>query len=411
MHTARLTTYALLLAGATGLGLSACGNSSQNETGTPLVNDEERYPGNDGGQLPTENRLDDSEANTIGTVNSYEGEAVDGEGIYDATVGAESDNPNKSSSARGEVNDPVTPNGPLADGTIGQPDAATGRSERSARAAAGGGTDGNGLGERRADDGPYGTSKAPSEEPGMANRVDTSARLGEKAYVSAQAATDLPVFVPGGDLDAYVSRTYGDGGARNSPTEQPGGDAYAISTFRPAISDVAAASYANTQTKLVPKPSSQNYLVYQPIQLKVVPLRSWNASAADSEAEATDAYLGEDCAGADDAVACSSGAFDRAVAPMLNDARVARGIAEGNIDGFHFEIDAQGRVVPNSLSVRSGAADCNSAGCARLRNLLAGALSPMTWTPGTRDGQAVGARVIVPLRRDVRLAGSKPNTP
>ena len=421
MTTARLTTYALLIAGAAGLGLPACSNPSQNETGTPYVPDDERYPGNDNGkELPTAGVLSREDSGqlsttTIGTVNSYDGDDAGepGEGIYDASVGAESDNPNFSNEAQGLGNDPVTPNAPLADGTAGQPDAADLPTGRSARAQAGGGTDGNQLGQRAATDRPYGNNMEPRDQPGMATRIDTGSYLGEKAYVAAATAANLPVFVPGGDLDAYVSQSYG-AGPRNSPTEQPGGDQYEVSTYRPPVSDVAAATYANTQSKLVAKPGSQNYLVYQPVQLKIVPQRPWNAPAAvgdDDDDRYAEAYLGNDCEGADDRVACSSGAFDEIVAPLLNDQRVARSIASGQVDGFHFELDARGRVDPGSVEVKTGAATCNTDDCTRLRRLLAGALLPLRWNPAYLYDQPVAARVIVPLRRDVRLVGETPNTP
>ena len=148
--------------------------------------------------------------------------------------------------------------------------------------------------------------------------------------------------------------------------------------------------------------------------MKIVPQRPWDAPArvADGDDDAyVDAYLGEDCEGADDRVACSSGAFDRVVAPLLNDQRVARSIESGKVDGFRFEIDAQGRVDPGSVEVQTGASTCDTENCARLRRLLAGALVPLQWNPAYVYDEPVPARVIVPLRRDVRLQGQTPNTP
>ena len=90
---------------------------------------------------------------------------------------------------------------------------------------------------------------------------------------------------------------------------------------------------------------------------------------------------------------------------------MARDIDAGDVDALEFEIDALGRVLPGTIEAKSGAAACATADCARVRNVLAGALAMQAWTPATRDGRAVGARVIVPLRRDVERLGSTPNTP
>lgn len=388
------------------LALGACGNASQNETGTPLVNDEERYPGNDNGMNPSEDLLAEGEANTIGTVGSYEAEEGS-DGVYDATVGMEDDNPNRSAAARGEGNDPVTPNGPLADGTVGQPDAAQLRTAESARnreveAGAYRNTYESG-------DSPYGNNMEPRTARGM-GEADTSGLLGLKAYVRADGGTNMPVYVPGGDPGAFVDEFYG-GDGRTSPTEQPEGDFYQVSTFRPAMSDVTAATYANTLTKLVNKPGAQSYRVYQPIQLKITPLLSWRAPANGASDPDVLPTLGGDCAEAEDGVGCSSGTFQDAIAPIVNDQRVARAISSGMVDGFTFELDDRGRVDINSLAVKTGAADCVNADCSRLRDVLAGAIAAQDWSAARVDGRPTAARVEVPFRYDVERLGSKVNTP
>ena len=414
MKSLPVTTSALRLLSALTLcgtlALGACGDSSGYDTDAPLTPDQAKAPGNDGGALPDENLLEEGEGRTIGTVGSYRDEGED-DGLYEATVGMEDDNPNKSAEARGLGNDPVTPNGPLADGTIGQPDAAdlpTAPSARSRR------VDGSQYDDdtQDYDDAKYGSTAAPERVAAM-NEVNPDDLVGLKAYVRADGAEDMPVYVPGGDPSAYVGEFYG-GSGRTSPTEQPEGDIYEISTFRPAMSDVTAATYANTLTKLVNKPGSQSTRVYQPITLKVTPLLPWNAPAVDygdDEPDNAVAVYSEECAGVADEVTCSSGAFQESIAPIVNDQRVARAIADGNVDGFSFELDRRGRVDMNSLTVLSGAGECDSEQCARLKDVLAGAIAAQRWTPARVAGEPTAARVEVPFRYDVKRLGSKVNTP
>ena len=392
------------------LAFGACGDSSQYDGDAPLQpqNQGERYPGNDGGALKADNAYEegDPENNVIGGVDSYKPDSGDIE-LYASTVGMETDNPSLSNGANGVGNDPVTPNGPLADGTIGQPDAAGAPTSQSARNLSVDG--GQYRNTYESGDSPYGNNMQPRDQRGERG-VDTSSLVGLKAYVRADGAEDMPVYVPGGDASGYVGEFYGSD-PRTSPTEQPEGDFYEVSTFRPALSDVTAATYANTLTKLVNKPGSQSYRVYQPIQLKITPLLSWDVSeTADRDGDVL-ATLGEDCGAAEDALACSSGVFQESIAPIVNDQRVARAISSGNVEGFSFELDRRGRVDMNSLRVLSGSGTCNSAQCARLKDVLVGAVAAQSWTPAQVAGQPTAARVEVPFRYDVKRLGSKVNTP
>ena len=393
----------------------ACSNPSQNDDKALVDEDERRAPGNDGGvdNLNDSLRMEGG-TTTEGTVNSYTGTADENEDVYQATVGGTDDNVNFNGEAINGKNDPLTPNAPLADGTAGQPDKV--RSDRpSVRDRNAGAIPGTGA--KDGADRPYGNNEA-SPAANIENGVVT--QEGIKEYVSADMATNMPVYSPGQDAKSYVSSVYGGRGAdpdgpRHSPVEATLDDNNRISLYAPAMSDVAAASYTNTQTKLFPKPGAQNFVTYQPMRLKFTPLLSWNsatttvrttntsaaAGAAAEPIEDSAPRLGSGCDNADDVEDCSSAAFDQEVSPILNDPRVSRSIAQDRIDAFRFELDAQGKVDPRSIVVMVDGKPCTAGDCARFRSLISGVLVGQQWTAANRDGMAVASRVMVPLRYDV----------
>ena len=399
MRPANSIPSALIL--SLGLFVVACGNPTQGEDKALVANDDQQAPGNDDGLLK-DNRLNqEGGATTVGGVNSYTGADDRDDGTYDATVGGTEDNPSFSQTATNGNNDPVTPNAPLADGTAGQPGQAV-RNTNSARNQNAADTPNDG----RSNDGdrPYGSNMSGGTAENEANRVDSQEDL--KSYVSAEGATNMPVYTKGQDPAAYVGSVYG--GSSDSPrntapvtTEE---DVYQVSLYAPAMSDVAAASYTNTQSKLFAKPGAQNYKTYQPIQLEFIPLLSWHAPApermpADKAARVNSApKFGTDCDNASDVVGCSSGSFSAELMPILNDPRVAQGIANDRIDGLRFELDNTGKVKANTLEVLSDGQRCTAGACARFRSLVAGVINQQTWSPSLKDGVAVATRVHVPLR-------------
>lgn len=413
-----MTTFRLakpLILSAFTLAAFACSNPSQNDDKALVDEDERRAPGNDGGV----DNLDDSlrmegGTTTDGTVNSYIGTADENEDVYQATVGGTDDNVNFNGEAINGKNDPLTPNAPLADGTAGQPDKV--RSDRASvrdqNAAAIPGT-----GAKNGADRPYGNNEA-SPAANVENGVVTQEGL--RDYVAADVATNMPVYAPGQDVNAYVGSVYGSNansssGPRTAPVAEGEDDNNRISIYAPAMSDVAAASYTNTQTKLFPKVGAQNFVTYQPMRLTFTPLLSWS-SATTTNATAGAATpakgnadkvkdsaprLGSGCDNAADVEDCSSAAFDQEMSPILNDPRVSRSIAQDRIDAFRFELDALGKVDPRSIVVMTDGKPCTAGECSRFRSLLSGVLAQQQWTAASKDGTAVASRVMVPLRYGV----------
>ncbi len=384
---------------------AACGTPSQNEE-QPLVSpDEQQQPGNDGGLDRGDILNQEGGATTDGTVNSYTGIADQDSNVYQATVGGTEDNPNFSGKAvNNGLNDPLTPNAPLADGTAGQPGQAvpTTNSNPSVRSQNADAIQGSSA--VRGADRPYGNNES---SPSMNREGAVVTQEDLREYVAAEDATNMPVYAPGTDL-AYVNRFYGPGsaGPRNTPTTAAIEDNYQISLYSPAMSDVTAATYTNTQTKLFPKPGAQNFVQYQPMQLKFVPLVSWQAATATSPIAGerlgdSAPRLGSDCGNSDDPEGCSSKAFADQLGPILNDPRVSRSITQDRIDAFRFELDAQGKLDPRSLVVMADGKPCVSGDCARFRSLVSGVIAQQSWTPASREGSAVATRVMVPLRYEV----------
>ncbi len=404
MRTARLVQP--LIFSAFALLTIGCNNPQQQDEDQALTpQDGERHPGNDGGFRERDLLDDDRATTTEGTVDSYTGTADD-DAVYDATVGGTEDNVNFTGDAINPTNDPVTPNAPLADGTAGQPSQAANRSANNESIRNRNAGDVPGTGATNSADRPYGNNEA-SPSANIENGVVTQEGL--KEYVTADMATNMPVYAPGENDAAYIGQVYGrrgSDGPRNAPVEAMEDDEYRISLYAPAMSDVAAASYNNTQTKLFPKPGAQNFVRYQPMQLKFVPLLSWNApvdgtTARDKAAKDSAPRLGGDCANSDDPEGCSSAAFDKQFGPLLNDPRVARSIAQDKIDAFRFELDAQGRLDPGSIVVMADGKPCTGSECARFRSLVTGVIAQQQWTAATKGGMAVATRVMVPLRYGV----------
>ncbi len=402
MTTPRLTKP--LAFAAFGLLAVACGTPQNNEEAALIPQDEARQPGNDGGFVERDILEDDLTTTTVGGVNSYTGTEDEDSDVYDATVGGTEDNINFGGRQNRDVNDPVTPNAPLADGTAGQPGQAAARPAESSRSRLGDVIPGTGA-ENGADR-PYGNNEmSPSH-----NIENPRVTLGDlKEYVDADLATNLPVLAPDGDAGAYVGRFYGDDrvsnsdGPRNAPVAAMQDDNNVISLYSPAMSDVAAASYLNTKTKLYPKVGAQNFVHYQPTQLEFTPLISWNsarttAKASDSKLSDSAPRLGADCGNAEDVAACSSEAFAAQFDVIINDPRVRRSIALDRVDAFRFELDARGEVAPGSIVVMSDGQPCSTPACNRLRQLMAGVILRQEWSAAVHGGVPVGSRVMVPLR-------------
>ena len=374
---------------------TACQDSERNDSAALIVEDGEKYPGNDGG-VDRGDALGTGAARTAGGTNALE--SVDSTDIddYRKTLGAQEDNPNFNRDHTLTGNDPVTPNAPLADGSAGTlKRTGVNAPENDGIVPA---SQSTGAQQGRVDvdaDAPYGNNRAST-----GNRVDTEIGA-DRARVETYG---------GGDIQRYVAQLYGGAGEIEQTRS---GDRFVISTYQPRITTVADASYTETKRKFAPVPQHQNYVTYAPITLKFTPILSWDtpAPAADEvdlaaqRARATP-RLGDGCDNAVDVAACSSAAFGQTVNPILNDPRIARAVAESQVSGFTFEIDPRGRVLASSVVAQRDGRLCEDGTCARLQAVVAAALSQQVWAPAEYGGVPVATRVYVPLSvQAVREAG------
>ena len=380
-------TFLVALASLT-LLLGSCKDNDP-KAGDPLVKDDDaQHPGNDGGKI-MDDALDPDAAETAGSVNSYANPDSADVDDYEKITNAEDDNPNFTTGNATVAGDPTTPGAPLADGSAGRlkntgVNAQDEQDERIVPASASTGAQTNS--QRLNSDSPYGSNVAsPGNQTIIGN--DAANRPRQAAY-------------GGGNVKTYVNTLYGGG---TLSTDNPQGDLFKISTYRPPVTNPDEADYSESKSKFVPVPNWQKHVAYVPAVPQFTPLISWNAApvatttADEDNRDQPYPTYGDGCANATDVAGCSSAAFNEAISPVLNDPRVARNIANGNVSGFVFEVDAQGRVLPQSLRTEKSGKTCNDADCDRLQALMAAVLSQNTWQPARVGGQAAATRVYVPL--------------
>ncbi len=397
------TYFVVAALGATLLN-QAC-KSNEPSDDALVVEDGAKYPGNDGG-VDRDDVLDTTSALSVGGVNSYSSDSTDASN-YNKTLGAEEDNPNFNKDNTRTGGDPVTPNAPLADGSAGRlKNTGVNVVEDEGIAPAGGSTGAQQNNNDLNSDSPYGSNRAST-----GNQTQLGSDATNRPRVQAYG---------GGDVRAYVGSVYGNAAPTNTSA---GGEKITVSAYQPAITDREQANYTETKRKFVPVTGNQNAVAYVPVVLSFTPVLTWgaaptapldasaktsstgatasaktpNATTASAKTSRTNPLLGEGCETASDQTLCTSEAFNEAIAPLLNDARVAASIAAGKISGFSFEIDKTGRVLANSLQSEKAGKVCSDADCDRLQAIMAAVLAQQRWTPAKINDQAVATRVYVPL--------------